>query len=148
MNDDGFNVRELDIYEREILRLAQRELPRETKKFLRTEGNKLRKATLKKAKSKTTKKTGNYYKGIKRGKVYQYSGNNGLSVRVYGGKPSHHAHLIEYGHVIRKQEGGPELGFVPGLHVFEEAREEFTPIFAKDVEDFIDEMTENLWWDC
>ena len=143
-NGNGFDVRELDRYSREILRLAQRDMPRETSKFLRTEGNKLKRVTVKKAKSKTNKKTGNYYKGIKRGKVYKYSVNNGMSVRVYGAYPAYHAHMLEYGHTIRKEKDGSVLRFVPGLHVFEEARREFTPVFAEDVRQFIDKMTEEL----
>ena len=119
-------------------------MPKETSKFLRNEGNKLKRTTLKKAKIKTKKHSGNYYKGIKRGKVYKYRGNGGTSIRVYAGKPAYHAHLLEYGHVIRKEKGGEELGFVPGLHIFAESGEEFAPEFEKDTEKFIDEMTEIL----
>lgn len=138
-----FDFSELDRYSEAILRIAEEEMPRETKKFLRTEGRKLKTATKKKARKKVKKKTGNYLKGIKNGKVYTYRGNGGTSIRVYGGKPAHHAHLIEYGHII-KNKAGEEVGFAPGYHVFQEAADEFQPEFYSDTQKFIDEMADEL----
>lgn len=62
------------------------------------------------------RKTGNYIKSIKRGKVYDYNGAH--AVRVYSAAP--HAHLIEEGHRMVTHDGR-EVGFVPGHHVFETA---------------------------
>lgn len=138
-----FNFDELNVYDRNILRIAENEMPRETKKFVRTEGRKLKTKTKKKARSKVKKRTGNYLKGIKNGKVYKYSGNGGTSIRVYSGKPAYHAHLIEYGHVIRNKSG-EEVGFAPGYHVFQEAADEFQPEFYSDTQKFIDEMADEL----
>lgn len=138
-----FDFSELDRYSEAILRIAEEEMPRETKKFIRTEGRKLKTATKKKARKKVKKKTGNYLKGIKNGKVYTYRGNGGTSIRVYGGKPAHHAHLIEYGHII-KNKAGEEVGFAPGYHVFQEAADEFQPEFYSDTQKFIDEMADEL----
>lgn len=138
-----FNFDELNVYDRNILRIAENKMPRETKKFVRTEGRKLKTKTKKKARSKVKKRTGNYLKGIKNGKVYKYSGNGGTSIRVYSGKPAYHAHLIEYGHVIRNKSG-EEVGFAPGYHVFQEAADEFQPEFYSDTQKFIDEMADEL----
>ncbi len=144
MNDTGFDVRELDEFSRRILEIAEKDMPNETKDFLRKEGNKLKKATLKKAKQKVKKKSGNYYRGIKRGKVYQY--NKGNAVRVYAGKPAYHAHWLEYGHRLMKGRGrnAREVGFVEGYHVFEESAKEFQRTFKEDVKDFIEKITEEL----
>ena len=62
----NIDTSELDGFARDLLNMANDELPKESKKFLRKEATKLRKKTLNKAKSLTNKKTGNYYKGIKK----------------------------------------------------------------------------------
>lgn len=134
---NGFDFSELTRYQRKMLRLAEEKMPKESKKFLRKEGTKLRKKTLSTAKSKVKKKTGNYFKGIKRGKVYKYGANGALSIRVYGASP--HAHLIEYGHK-QVTEDGKEVGFVEGQHVFRDAQNEFQNEFFNDARKFIDEL--------
>lgn len=133
--EDGFDLRELDNFTKKMLELAEEKMPKETKKFLQTEGNKLKKAKTKKAKSLVKKDTGNYLKGIKRGKVYKYEGDQ-LSIRVYG---SNHAHLIEYGH-RQVTKNGKEVGFVKGKRVFEQAANEFNNEFVSDCEQFVNEM--------
>lgn len=133
----NINTSELDAFSRELLEMANNELPKESKKFLRTEATKLRKKTLDKAKSLTNKQTGNYYKGIKKGKVYHYKDKKNNSIRVYGRSP--HAHLIEYGH-RQVSKNGVESGFVEGKHVFEKAKNEFESEFNSDCEKFISDV--------
>lgn len=134
---DGFDISQLTDFEQELISLANDTMPRESKKFLRAEGGKLRKGTLAKAKGKVKKDTGNYFKSIKKGKVYDYDG--ALSIRCYSSAP--HAHLIEKGHVI-KDKNGNEHGYKDGYYVFEEAEEEFQPTYFNDCEDFIDQVLE------
>ena len=86
-----FSTNDLEDLEKEVLRLA-RKYPKEAKKFLQKQGNKLKAKAKKKAKSKVKVKKGNYLKGFKRGKVYKYKGEED-TVRVYNSMP--HAHLIE-----------------------------------------------------
>jgi len=135
---DGFNITELTDFEKKLMKLANDTMPRESKKFLRTQGTSLRKLTLQKAKRKVKKKTGNLYKGIKRGKLYTFKGNGGLSIRVYGGSPAHHIHLLEYGH-RQITKDGKEVGFIQGNHFFEEAAKEFPNKYYADVQKFLDE---------
>ncbi len=143
-----FDISELENYTNHALRAVEQSLPKECKKFIRTEGNKLKKATKAKAKQRVKKKTGAYHSSIKRGKVYLYSGNGGISVRVYAGKSSqnkktaHHAHLLEYGHRLVKNDR--EIGFVRGYHVFGDSAREFEPEFHNDTEDFLDEAVSKL----
>lgn len=132
---DIFDISELSDFENDLIKLANDTMPKESKKFLRDEGSKLRKTTLSNAKSKVKKKTGNYFKGIKRGKVYNYDG--ALSIRVYDGSP--HAHLLEYGH-RQVTEDGKEVGFVQGMHIFEESQKEFQSTYYSDAEQFIDDV--------
>lgn len=145
MSQDVFDFRELTDFEKKLTNLAQKQMPKETRKFLRTEGNELKKITKRNARSaignkskKGSKKTsGNLLKGIKRGKVYKYAGNGALSVRVYGGKPAYHAHLVNNGHIVHTKEGDK---FVQGKHFLEKSMKEFAPKHEQNVLKFIDEM--------
>lgn len=136
----NIDTSDIDDFAKSLLEFANSDMPKQSKKFLQKEGNKLRKKTLAKAKSLTNKKTGNYYKGIKRGKVYHYRYKNNNSVRVYGGSP--HAHLIEYPHRIIVN--GVEKGMTDGKYVFEKAAREFEPEFNKDCEDFAEDILKEL----
>lgn len=138
---DGFDMKELTAFEKNLLKLANDTMPKESKKFLRDQGTKLRKKTLAKAKSKVKKQTGNLYAGIKKGKLYTFKGNGGLAIRVYGGKPAYHIHLLEYGHK-QVTEDGKEVGFVKGEHFFEEAAKEFEGTHYSDVQKFLDSTLE------
>ena len=132
-----FDTRELDAYAKELERTA-RESPKLQKKFMRQEGSKLLRRT--KSESKRVKvKTGNYKKSIKRGKVYEYDGAQ--AIRVYSTAP--HAHLIEDGHRMVTHDGR-EVGFVPGMHVFEVAGKAFEPEYLADIDDMLDEAVKEL----
>ena len=135
---DGFSSRDLENLEREVLRLTKK-YPKETKKFLQSQGNKLKARVKKKAKSKLKEKSGNYLKGFKRGKVYKYNQEED-TVRVYNNMP--HAHLIEYGHVI-KDKTGKEHGFKKGYRILEKARAEFQDEFVKNADGLMDEIIKN-----
>lgn len=132
-----FDVTELDTFARNMQRSAQ-QFQRKQKSFLRKEGTKLKRKTLSRART-LGRKTGNYIKSIKRGKVYDYNGAH--AVRVYSTAP--HAHLIEEGHRMVTHDGR-EVGFVPGHHVFETAGREFETQYLVDVEDFLDEEVRSL----
>ncbi len=132
---DGFDIKELTNFEKKLIDLATTKMPKESKKFMQNEGNKLKKKTLAKAKQKVDKDTGNYHKSIKRGKVYKYNGD--LSIRAYSG--DNKAHLIENGHRI-VDKNGVEHGFKEGEHVFLEAEKEFEQQYYSDVQKFINAM--------
>lgn len=130
-----FEVKGLEELEKEVIRLAKK-YPKETKKFLQKQGNKLKSKAIKKAKSKIKEKTGNYLKGFKRGKVYRYKDEED-TVRVYNYMP--HAHLIEEGHII-KDRTGKEHGFKKGYHILEDSRYEFQDEFIKAADNFVDDI--------
>lgn len=126
----------LDKLSKELLNLANGiKDGKETKKFLKKESIKLKNKTISTAKNRVKKKTGNYIKGIKSGKVYEYQG--AYACRTYSTAP--HAHLIEYGH-IKKDRTGREHGFQRGYNVFGTAQKEFEEEFYQDTEKFIDEV--------
>lgn len=105
------------------------------KSFLKKEGKKLKQVTVNVAKSRVKEKTGNYIRGIKEGKVYEYQGN--YACRVYSTMP--HAHLIEYGH-IQLDRSGKEHGFKKGYHVFKDSKEKFDDEFSNDVNEYVGEI--------
>lgn len=133
----GFEISGLDEMT-EALSQVQKLYPKEIKKFMQKEGTKLKNRTLKTAKSKVKKKTGNYFKGIKRGKYYKYCGNGADAIRVYAGKPAHHGHLIEYGH---KTESGSRT---KAYHTFKVSADAFESAYESDCDKFVDEIVEPL----
>lgn len=136
----GWDFSELTDLEEEILDLAQEfKNGREAKKFLRKSGTKLKNRTLKLAKLRVKKKTGNLFKGIKRGKPYKYYVDKSMAVRVYAGSPAYHAHLLNNGHRI-VDKNGKEHGFAKGHHFFEDAADDYEEEYYDDVQGFIDEL--------
>ena len=133
---DGLDTSQLEDFNQDIIRLAGQQLPKERDKFLKKEATELRKNTARRAKMVVDKKTGNYFKGIKKGKVYTYGAER--AIRVYGGAP--HTHLIEKGH--RMVVNGREVGYVRGYGVFEQVGREFEEKFYRDCEQFVDDILE------
>lgn len=116
--------------------------PKDVEKFMRSEGNKLKRATVKRAKSMVRQHTGNLVKGIKRGDFYIYHATGAASIRVYAGHPANHAHLLEYGHDIVK--GGKVVGSARAYHIFKTAADDFEDRYETDTEKFVDKIFENL----
>ncbi|ULO09667.1 HK97 gp10 family phage protein [Paenibacillus sp. 19GGS1-52] len=141
MAQQGIDFSEMDEFTKRLMDIAVKKMPKESKKFLRTEGNKLKKIIKKNAKSSGVKKqSGNYIKSIKRGKIYKYEGK--LSIRAYSTDPK--AHLIELGHkIVTKKPGKQDVGFVPGHHVFKKSEAEFKSEYLADCKEFFDGLLED-----
>jgi hypothetical protein len=108
-------------FQRDLLEVAQRKLPRESPKIMRKIGSKARTQVAKKARRLVKKKTGFYHKKWKRGKVFK--GNQGeFVVRVYNASP--HAHLLEDGHRMVTKDG-QEVGFIQGKKPLDKGMREF-----------------------
>ncbi|MCH4891183.1 HK97 gp10 family phage protein [Acidaminobacter sp. JC074] len=139
--------------DKELLKLADdlekmsEAVPKLTKRFLNKEGNKLKSAVKKLAKTRIKVNSGNYMKHLKRGKPYQYKGVD-WSVRVYNA--SNHAHLIEDGHDIvakgSKRGKGKKVGYKNGYHIHADAERRFTNTYVKDAMDFLDEVLDEGKW--
>lgn len=134
---DGYDFSELTRLERDLLKQATLfKKGKYTKQFLRKESKKLRKLIIKNARSRVNEKTGKFLEGIKKGKVYNYRPEQSLAIRVYGGAPAYHLHLLEHGHRI--VSNGQEKGFVQGKFFFRDSETEFQSEYYKDIEKFID----------
>lgn len=145
----GFEgLEELDGFTQSMLQLANNELPKESRKFIKKQANKLKTVTKNKAKDLgIIDQTGNYYNHFKSGKVYKYHG--ALSCRVYntaGAKNDRGvwiplAAILENGHLqTNKDRKCVGRGFIPGFHPFLRAYEDFISKYHDNCEQFVDDM--------
>lgn len=124
--------------QKDLLKVAQQDLPKEIPKIMRKIGNKAKTQVAKKARSRVVDDTGMYNRRWKRGKVFK--GDKGETVvRVINSAP--HAHLIEYGH-RQVTKDGKELGFVLGFHNLEKGMKDFNSSgqFENMLSNWIDDL--------
>lgn len=148
MAREGFDIHELDEFTDRLIQ-SSKEAKKAQRKFLQQQGNKLKRKTLQKARAQVnkvrverktyTREAGTYHKSIKRGKVHVKNGAQ--RVRVYSGDPV--AHLIEDGWTP-KLRNGKRGSKQAGKEIFEQAHEDFAPVFQKACEEEIDEMIGKL----
>ncbi|SET55547.1 Bacteriophage HK97-gp10, putative tail-component [Natronincola peptidivorans] len=128
---------------RETLSYFEKNFPRESKKMMNRVGTRIRAIIKKKANQVVDKKTGNYYKSIKKGRVFE-SGYKELTVRVFPSyKIAPHAHLIEKGHRNVGKDGS-ENGYTPGKYIFDKAGREIDSLYTKIVEKELDKAFKKL----
>ena len=122
-------------YQKDLLEVAQKTLPKEVDKMMKRAGNKGKRMALQRANSEVGKVKHIYHGKFKAGKVF--TGKNGEKVaRVLNTAP--HGHLVEYGHdqVMNppKKEGrgviagkgiGKKIGEVKGLMPLSDAMKQF-----------------------
>lgn len=141
MESKVFDFKELTEFSKNCLEMAQKTMPKETRKFLNKEGYKLRKKTRQRAKAEVKKVTGVYHKGWRKGKVYNYKGDKtNQAVRVFNN--ARHAHIIEDGRKYTKD--GKEY-FKQGKHILENSTKDFKSDYYSDIDGFIDEVTNKFW---
>lgn len=141
--------------QKDLLKIAQRDLPREIPKVMRKVGNKARTEVARYARSRVIDDTGLYNKKWKRGKVFKGRNRDETVVRVINSAP--HAHLLEYGHrqVMNPHKGkgngrgvipgkgiGREVGFVLGFHNLEKGMKNFEASgkFDDTLSDWLDDL--------
>lgn len=126
----------------DALAYFQRQFPRESKQLMAKVGNKARAIVRKTARANVKRLTGNYFKSIKRGRVF-IDQNGKMTVRVYhSSKTAPHAHLIERGH--RVVRGGKEIGFTPGKNVFDKSSREIESQYNQILEKEFDKMLKSI----
>ncbi len=149
MAETGFEgLEELDSFTESMLKLANDELPKESRKFIKKQANQLKTATKNKAESLgIIDQTGNYYSHFRSGKVYKYHG--ALSCRVYNTASAKNdrgawmslSAMLENGHLqTNKDRKSVGKGFVPGFHPFLRAYEDFMSKYYNNCEQFVDDM--------
>lgn len=153
---NGFDLSALEDYQREIMKKATVETPKECKKFLRKEGRKLNTKNKKVYKNcGIGEETGNLARGFKAGKVYSKGSKTNYCIRAFNNSP--HAHLQNDGWVwkphknnrglrgVMKRLGGKSSSgikekFIPGFKFIESANEQFKNVYDEDCEKFLDDV--------
>ncbi|SNR86016.1 hypothetical protein SAMN05446037_100165 [Anaerovirgula multivorans] len=127
---------------RDTLSYFEKNFPKEAKIVLRKAKNRAKTIVLRRAKQDVGKKSGNYYKAIKGGKVFKQDGD--LTARVYiSSKIAPHGHLIERGH-RQVTKDGREVGFVEGKFVFDRTKNEVGSQYDKIIEQEFDKILDKL----
>lgn len=133
---NGIRAEGLDKFTTDLLKTLSK-YPKVAEKFLKDEGNELRKRVRAKAKEKIGKKTGNYMKGFDKTKPKVTK--KVCLIKVFN--KAQHSHLIEYGTVKRSTEKGANRGFMKGAFILDETAREFEEQFSEDVENkLVDEL--------
>lgn len=106
-------------FQKDLLEVAQKEMPKEMKKVMKKVGNRGATWARREAKAKvgTQGKDYSYHKKFKSGKPF-IDDEGKFVVRILN--TSYHGHLIEEGHRMVTKDGR-EVGFVPGYHIIENA---------------------------
>lgn len=117
---EEFEFKGLTEFQEDLLKVATQTLPKETTKVMRDIGNRATTHVRREARAKVKRKTGKYYKKIKRGVVFK-DNSGAIVTRVINSAP--HAHLIEYGHDIVR--GSKTIGYAPGKHIMQNGARNF-----------------------
>lgn len=135
-----FDVRDegLSEFERN-LQFAIGNMPKETYAVLRKSGTRARTIVARYARKLVKKKTGNYHRRWKRGKVWREGMD--YKIRIYNNAP--HAHLLEDGHRIVGKDGS-EHGFKPGYKVMDKANKELETQWDEILEKEMDKMLDKI----
>lgn len=133
---DGFDISELEGFQQQLISDMSKKYPKECRKFMRKEANKVQEIAKRIAENEIKEDTGNYMQGFKVGKSKL---KGAYAIKAYNEAP--HGHLIEDGH---KQYGGKGnktvVGFVEGKHIYTKAHTEFKTQFEDDVQKFADDL--------
>jgi hypothetical protein len=140
---DGFDFEGLTKFEKKLTQTVNDTMPKESRKFIKKEANKLNNKNKSAFKSKGIgQETGNLLKGFKAGKAYKYNGV--WSARAFNNSP--HGHLLNNGFMwtphktVAKGQTVKQTGsekFIPGFHFMEEAAKAFESGYYTDVEDWL-----------
>ena len=128
---DGFDYKDLDELNREILKLANETMQKEAKTFMRQEGSKVTKQVKGGLRTGYKVRTGNLVKMVKRGKAYLYPAENAYQIRVH---MAPHENVVDYGHRT------PSGKVVKGKRIKDKVEVFFSEEFEEDVLDFIEDV--------
>jgi len=142
MADFDVDAKDLEEFYQELDSLVKN-FPKEANRLMMKSGNHARKIVLQRAKQSVVEDTGEYFKSIKRGRVWVEESTGEYKVRAYSRSP--HAHLLEYGHrMVSHEPDKRELGFVLGFHIFDKAANDINQQWNKILEEEFDKILSDL----
>ena len=141
----------IDEYRDEMMETAQKTIPKESKRILATETQKLKRYLLKYAEQNVpvseidAPEHKKYHASFKVGKTYRY--NESLSKRVFNN--SRHGRYVEGGRkIVVGYKRGERYGNLPNVigrtkayRVYGTVKPEFAPIYKDDLMKWLDKMT-------
>ena len=136
---DGIDVSEFDKFTKQMIDIAQKEMPKKLNAFMNKESSKLTAKTKSEGKAAVSKQSGAYHSSIKKRRTYKKNG-------VYSGgtaSADRKAHILELGHnqiIGRGPRKGEKVGVVAGRNVFKAAADGFQSGFNRDLEELTDEI--------
>ncbi len=132
----GIEINGLEEWQAEVRKIVA-QYPEKGAEFLDYQGKKLARMV----KSKTpVGTTGKLKKSWRRTKPKEKRGS--LQAEVKSSAP--YAHLVEYGHVIKNQKGGPDLGFVPGQHMLQNGFDQLQSEWEGELKKWFDELVKEI----
>lgn len=132
----GVEVYGIDVWKKEASRVIN-QYPEKGTEFINKQGKKL----ANKVRNLTPKgPTGKLRKSWRKTKAKEKNGV--IKCEVKSTAP--HAHLLEYGHVIKNKKDGPDLGFVPGQHMLQTSFNELNAEWDADMQVWFDALTKEL----
>lgn len=127
------DFKELDNFVNRVSKYASKNYPKETKKFMKKEGQKLRRRAKYRLNKNVKTKTGNLQEGLKTSNAYLWDYGTTTSVKVYfSRKTAPHGHLIEEGHKVKNKKDGPVLGFAKGYSILSQSNKKFERTLYND----------------
>lgn len=141
MSDLDFDIKGLDELQKELTK-AIKKYPDKAEEKLESLSKEFKKRVVQLTKQNTNKYSGKLLKGFKLDKIRGYGVNMEKDFR--GTAP--HFHLIEKGHE-QVTADGRNIGFVPGLYLVKQARDEFAERLPEDMQDLIDEIVKECGLD-
>lgn len=133
MSIELFGVEEWQAEVRKVIK----ECPEKGAEFLDGQGKKLAKMVKARTPVGPTRKLKKSWRRSKPKQKYDL-----IQVEVKSTAP--HAHLIEYGHVIKNRKDGPELGFIPGKHMLQTSFDEMNSQWEGDLRKWFDDLIKEL----
>ena len=139
MRDIECDISEWTEFDKDLLRFVEDTMPRETKKFMRREGGRLRTLSRQTGRASVRKKTGNYFKGIRSTRAWKNS-MGGYGVKVRATAP--HSHLLETGHYVYRR-GVNTHKRTRAFEIMKRANRSFEGRFWGDCQTFIYGLVDN-----
>ena len=141
----------IDEYRDEMMETAQKTIPKESKRILATETQKLKRYLLKYAEQNVpvseidAPEHKKYHASFKVGKTYRY--NESLSKRVFNN--SRHGRYVDGGRkIVVGYKRGERYGNLPNVigrtkayRVYGTVKPEFAPVYKEDLAKWLDKMT-------